>query len=146
MRLNRISKVQVFGRKSAEKYWLGPSSVMVFLSTALMNWICRKVSTHLPFKRGWPAFGCNSIFSSHFVPSFPQPHPKHSFAGGPSIATLFGAGGAKMPKVAGASASTAASFGKAAPGAKLQLTAAAPKGQPMGKPFFVQTGPVVGIH
>ena len=54
-----------------------------------------------------------------------------------------------MPKVAAAaaSASTAASFGKAAPGAKLQLTAAAtPKGQPMSKPFFVQTGPVFGIH
>lgn len=86
------------------------------------------------------------LFPSHFVPSFPYPRPNHSFAGGPSIATLFGAGGAKMPKVAAASASTAASFGKAAPGAKLELTAAAPKGQPMGKPFFVQTGPVFGIH
>ena len=75
-----------------------------------------------------------------------QSQPHHSFVGGPTVATLFGTGGAKMPKVAAASASTAASFGKAAPGAKLQLTAAAPKGQPMGKPFFVQTGPVFGIH
>jgi len=37
-------------------------------------------------------------------------------------------------------------FGKAAAGAKLQLTAAASKGSPMGKPFFVQTGPICGIH
>jgi len=53
-----------------------------------------------------------------------------------------------MPKVVAASTSpAAASFGKAAPGAKLRLTAAAaPKGRPMGKPFFVQTGPVFGIH
>lgn len=72
----------------------------------------------------------------------------HSFSGGPTVATLFGTGGAKMPQVAAASASAAASFGKAAPGAKLQLTAATPKGQPfaMGKPFFTQTGPVFGIH
>mmetsp|Transcript_14633 Transcript_14633/g.24381 ORF Transcript_14633/g.24381 Transcript_14633/m.24381 type:complete len:84 (-) Transcript_14633:299-550(-) len=69
------------------------------------------------------------------------------FAGGANIASLFGAGGATMPKVAAASPSAAASFGKAAPGAKLQLTASAPKkGSPMGKPFFVQTGPVFGIH
>eukprot|EP00561_Arcocellulus_cornucervis_P013691 CAMPEP_0185798958 /NCGR_PEP_ID=MMETSP1322-20130828/15_1 /TAXON_ID=265543 /ORGANISM="Minutocellus polymorphus, Strain RCC2270" /LENGTH=82 /DNA_ID=CAMNT_0028494487 /DNA_START=19 /DNA_END=267 /DNA_ORIENTATION=+ len=68
------------------------------------------------------------------------------FAGGANIASLFGAGGATMPKVAAASPAAAASFGKAAAGAKLQLTAAASKGSPMGKPFFVQTGPICGIH
>jgi len=73
-------------------------------------------------------------------------HPNHRFAGGANIASLFGAGGATMPKVATASPAAAASFGKAAAGAKLQLTAAAPKGSPIGKPFFVQTGPVCGIH
>jgi len=84
-----------------------------------------------------------STFSCRFLLLFPN----HRFAGGANIASLFGVGGATMPKVAAASPSAAASFGKAAPGAKLQLTASAPKkGSPMGKPFFVQTGPVFGIH